>query len=344
MKKILFVAVFLTSVIFSSVSLSAQNSIEVFDGNTLQVGDTVRIGHRSSSNLYRNIKERVVNDYGRIEFRDFKDDLSFVQAKIVELIPQGEATMFYKQGPVIVVKPDTYQRNLFVNIDPAVERGEVISSYMDHSGRKEILLTDDLLLACCLRVNQIPISDYALQTFIKIKDKELSRKCQADEFEFHQAKPVYEKMLRELMDGFDFSATYYVISQIGIDKYDFDKKGYPLGLFKDQSELVRHFLKYGDYNFQVVNREECQFVPVTMEEGAKINKRRKGLGNAGYISSLVYGRVYMRLLDQKMVLPKSDIINVENLYRHRVIGAKITGIEVYDFQHCDYNLIGIVKP
>ena len=55
------------------------------------------------------------------------------------------------------------------------------------------------------------------------------------------------------------------------------------------------------------------------------------------------GGFIFKALDKMTELPKSDILNMENLYRKTIIGADLVGVEVYDFKHCDYNFIGSVK-
>jgi len=96
-----------------------------------------------------------------------------------------------------------------------------------------------------------------------------------------------------------------------------------------------------NFNFAFTSYEPFKFVPVTQEYRKEANKRRQG--RSSYISNLAYGRFYLKPLDKKTELPKSDILNMERLYRKTLIGAHLIGVEVYDFKHCEYNFIGSVK-
>lgn len=199
-------------------------------------------------------------------------------------------------------------------------------------------LSDDLLLALTLRVNKLPVIDQYILFFISLKDKDLYQKCRADEFEYNSVKAEYTKQLEDMMANFDFTSVYYINNQVIIDKYNFTKNGYSVNFIENEK---LGFMKYGDYNFAFSTFEPFRFIPVTPEYGKEVNKRRQG--RSSYISNLAYGRFYLKPLDKMAELPKSDILNMENLYRRTIIGADFVGLEVYDFKHCDYNFIGSVK-
>lgn len=319
---------------------SGQTSVKVYDGTTLSLGDTIRIGQKGRNrNGYHGIKESVKTEYGTY-YEDVTADLALRRAVVVGCKPQEADKIFFDGRPVIVALAEGYPKKLYINIDPAIERGEIAWVYRDHAVEQAVELTREMMLACCIRSNQLPVTDYVLQYLINVKDPELYRACMSDEFKYHRAKPEYEKMLREMMDSFDFSKTYYIRTNLSIGKYDFEKYGYPVDFYGNTS---RYFIPYGDFNFLPTNREKFGFVPVSPENGEKANVRRKGVSSFGYIPSLAYGRVYLKLLDKRMTLPKNSILNMEGLYRQSVIGATIEKMEVYDFENCDYNLIGTIE-
>ena len=47
--------------------------------------------------------------------------------------------------------------------------------------------------------------------------------------------------------------------------------------------------------------------------GKEVNKRRQG--RSSYISNLAYGRFYFKATDKMTEIKKSDIMNMERLYR-----------------------------
>lgn len=141
---------------------------------------------------------------------------------------------------------------------------------------------------------------------------------------------------------FNDSVEQYIKDKLVIDKYDFEKNAYPLSRFDDTK---KDFYSYGRCEFILSNPEFGKLLPVPLDEAGKSNKRRKGLSAHGYVPTLVYGRIYLKLFDRKMEMPKQKyaLLNYEYLYRHKVIGAEIKAIEVYDYPQCDYNLIGKIK-
>lgn len=145
-----------------------------------------------------------------------------------------------------------------------------------------------------------------------------------------------------MINTFDFSAEYYIKDKLVIGQYDFEKNAYPLSRFDDTK---KNFHTYGRCEFILSNPEYGKLLPVTLDEAGKSNKRRKGLSPHGYVPTLAYVRIYLQLFDKKMELHKQKyaLLNYENLYRHKFIGAEVIGIEVYDYPQCDYNLIGRVK-
>ena len=318
----------------------SQDSVQVYDGTTLFTGDTIRIGYKGLNNeKYWEIQEPTMTEFG-VRYNPVKANLDLKTAKVIDCNPKTADKIFFNGRPVIVVSADGYPNELYVNIDPAIARGEIAWVYEDHTAENATELTPELMLACCIRSNNLPITDYVLQYLIKIKDKKLYQACLSDEFEYNKAKPEYEKMLKDLMAGFDFSKTYYIKTDLSIDKYNFQDNGYPVDFYGSHSQ---YFIPQPDFNFLPTNREHFKFLPVSPSDGEKANKRRKGVSSTGYIPSLAYGRVYMKLLDKRMELPKNEVLNMERMYRQSVIGAEILKMEVYDCPNCEYNLMGVIK-
>lgn len=338
MKKIVF-ALFICIALCATVK--GEESMTTYDGTTLNKGDILTVGYNSvTASFYTTIKEKITNEYGRDQYLNIKDDLTYSKVKIVDFITPESPVIFPNSNPIVLVKNEQGNKDLYIEINKAIENGEIISVFPESINENAVYLTDDLLMACLIRVNNIPINDNVLLSFIGIKDKELQARCRKDEFELNKAKPQYMELLNKLMDEFDFSATYYVKTKLEMGKYDFSANAYPLVLFQKESI----FLPYGDYNFIIEkNRETYQFLPVIPEKAEITNKRRIGTGTHGFIAPLVYGKFYLKLLDKRMELPKNSIINMENKYRHTVVGAELIGLEVYDYPHCEYNFIGSVK-
>lgn len=101
-------------------------------------------------------------------------------------------------------------------------------------------------------------------------------------------------------------------------------------------------IPFNGFNFMPVNPDQAFFIPVSMDDAEKYEKRSRGTGQNGYVSPLVYTVVYLQPLDKYMELPKGkyNVLNVENLYRSTLIGVKVKGLEVYDNKNFRYNLIG----
>lgn len=308
-------------------------SIQVYDGTTLKVGDVIQAGYKPSTFQYNFIKAMTGN-----YLQTYKEDIGLSELEITGIKNTDKAYTSPIKEATLTVREISTGKEFFIDINNAIEKGEVVAKPAQRLYPDAKFLSDDLLLALVLRVNKLPVTDKEILFFISLKDKDLYQKCKANEFEFNLVKAEYTKQLEDMMNNFDFASTYYINNQIVIDKYDFSKKGYPIN-FIEHEHLG--FMKYGDYKFSFTAYESFRFIPVTQEYGNEVNKRRQA--RSSYISNVAYGRFYFKPLDKMAELPKSDIMNMEKLYRATLIGADLIGVEVYDFKHCDYNFIGSVK-
>lgn len=319
--------------ILSGTVLAQETSVQIYDGTTIKVSDVIQAGYKPSIYQYNTIKAMEGN-----YLRDYKEDIAFSKLEVIGIkITDRTYTSSVKEA-TLTVRELSSGKELFIDINNAIEKGEVIAKPAERLYPDAKFLSDDLLLALVLRVNKLPVTDKEILFFISLKDKDLYQKCRADEFEFNSVKAEYTKQLEDAMNNFDFSTIYYVNNQLIIDKYDFTKNGYPINFIENEK---LGFMKYGDYNLAFSSYEPFRFIPVTQEYGKEVNKRRQG--RSSYISNVAYGRFYFKALDIMKELAKSDIINMERLYQHTLIGADLVGVEVYDSKHCDYNFIGSVR-
>ena len=315
-------------------TLQAQEaSVQVYDGTTIKVGDIIQVGYKPSIYQYNTIKAMEGN-----YLREYKEEIVFSELKVIEIKNTNRTYTSSIKEATLTVRELSSGKELFIDINSAIEKGEVIVKPAQRLYPDAKFLSDDLLLALVLRVNKLPVTDKEILFFISLKNKDLYNKCRTDEFEYYLVKAEYSKQLDGMMNNFDFASTYYINNQVIIDKYDFSKNGYPINFIENEKV---GFMKYGDYNFAFSAYDSFRFVPVTQEYGKEVNKRRQG--RSSYISNLAYGRFYFKALDKMTELKKSDIMNMERLYRKTLIGAELMGVEVYDYKHCDYNFIGGVK-
>jgi hypothetical protein len=319
--------------LWTCIAQAQDTSVQIYDGTTIKVGDVIQAGYKPSIYQYNTIKAMEGN-----YLRDYKEDIAFSKLEVTGIKNTDRTYTSSVKEATLIVRELSSGKELFIDINNAIEKGEAIAKPADRLYPDAKFLSDDLLLALVLRVNKLPVTDKEILFFISLKDKDLYKKCRADEFEFNSVKAEYTKQLEDMMNNFDFTSIYYIDNQIIIDKYDFTKNGYPIN-FIENEKLA--FMKYGDYNFAFTAYEPFRFIPVTQECGKEVNKRRQG--RSSYISNIAYGRFYFKALDKMTELQKSDIMNMERLYRHTLIGADLVGVEVYDFKHCDYNFIGGVR-
>lgn len=336
MKTNLFLALFVLAIFtFTSAKADNPDQIQVFDGTTLSVGDTIRFGDRQQYvNVYSAIKE-YTNKNGFDQYVQVSEDLSLEEAVVLGInLPETE-NIFYTTNPVIVIFTKQYPKRLFVNLNEAIDKGDIAWIYKDHTKEDAVELTAESMFACSMRVNNIPITDEIIKSFIYLNDEKLYNACIGDEFEYFKAKPIYDKMLKELMENFDFSKNYYIRTHGEIGKYDFAKNGYPVRF--GNGELI----SYRDFNLLPTNLDYFNFISVAFVEGERINKLRKMSTNSNYVPPSVYVRIYLKLLDKKMALPRPGSY-FEKYYRKSLIGTEIEKLEVYTFPNCDYNYIGSI--
>lgn len=339
MKKNFLTLLFLVGVL---PMIYSQNFVETFNGDIIKIGDIIKAGHQPSIGLGHLFFREIVNRDGRQEYVNVKDLPSFTDLQVKEIIEAKDNTPFASKKPIVRAYDSAQNKEYLIDIDNAISRGEIVSRYVDHSKDEAVFLSNDLLFACCIRVNQLPVDDKTVLLFIKTMDFDLYQKCIKDEFEFYAVKDKYKGILEEKINNFDFGAIYYIKNGLEIGKYDFEKKAYPLVYIRNKE---RNFLQYENYELIVTNPKFGESLSVEMSEAQKCNKLRRGLDDHGYINSWVYARIYFNILDQKMDLTTDKVrfLNLESLYRHKVIGIELAKIEVYNYNHCDYNLIGIVQ-
>lgn len=335
----------LTVFLFTAIGiLRAQESCSSYDGQNFKVGDIVRLGqHYISSSDYVCIKEGFTNEYGRKQYKNLKDeDLAFSTVTVKGIIPENP-DIFYNKEPLLLVQSDKLpDKEIYIHINKAIERGEVVSSMPEKPLiENSIELTPELMLACCVRVNKLPVDDNVILNYIHAIDKKLGQECRSDKFKFEKIKAEYKSRLEKSMADFDFSKTYFIkVANVRGD-YDFTKKGYPLN-FKAESSKLRYFIAANGFYFLIGNRSMAEFLPLDADTAEKYEIRSKGNQKNGYSSPLIYTIVYLTLKDRRMEIPKDkyEILNLENKYRTSLIGAEVKGIEVYDHPSFKYNLIG----
>ena len=140
---------------------------------------------------------------------------------------------------------------------------------------------------------------------------------------------------------FRSEAVYYIKNDLLLNKYDFTRNGYPVDLLLSPDNFLSYKNDYTSYSFiSEKSIDQFKLLPVPFETAEKINKRRMGKWDNGYISPCYYGKFYIKLINKRMNLPKNNFVNMEDRYRHRIIGIELVGLEVFDYKHCDYNYIG----
>ena len=332
--------------LFSAIgTILAQESCNSYDRQTFKVDDVLRLGqHYISSNDYTCIKEGFTNDYGRKQYKDLKDeDLAFTTVTVKGIILENP-DIFYNKEPLLLVQSEKVaDKEIYIHINKAIERGEIISFIPEKPLIENCTkLTPELMFACCVRVNKLPVDDNEILSYIATLDKKLGQECQSDKFKFEKIKAEYKTKLEKSMAEFDFTRTYFIQVDNVRDDYDFTKKGYQLSYNPLENGTVKNFIPSNGFNFLVSNISSARFLPLDAEKAEKYELRNKGAEKRSYTTPNVHTIVYLTLLDKRMEIPKDkySMINVENVYRHTIIGANVKGLEVYDHPSFKYNLIG----
>lgn len=92
------------------------------------------------------------------------------------------------------------------------------------------------------------------------------------------------------MADFDFTKTYFIKVNNNHNGYDFDHKGYPLSYPTRSGSSPKQCIPFNGFNFMPVNPDQAFFIPVSMDDAEKYEKRSRGTGQNGYVS-----RWYIRL-------------------------------------------------
>lgn len=328
----------------------SQDTFVSYDGQSLKSGDVLTLGnHYISSSKYTTIKEGLTNKYGKMEYNALEEgELPFSQVTIKEIIHPTSTEIFYNKEVILLVESPKYpDKKLYIEINKAIERGEVVSRIADKKLFEDSMeLTFEQMFACCVRTNNLPIDNNVILNYIATVDKELGKECASDKFTFEKIRVEYKSRLEKSMADLDFSKTYYIMVNNYHGNYNFDKKGYPISYTStNETSVTKNFIPCNGFNFILTNIDKAKFLPVPIEIAEAYEKRSKGTVSHEYVSPLIYSVIYLTLLDQKLTIPKDkyQIINVEKLYRSTIIGANFKGMEVYDFPNFKYNLIGTVQ-
>mgnify|MGYP000890508426 CR=1 FL=1 len=244
------ITIITTVLLFIYITLNAQSTLTSFDGQTFSVGDKVQLGYANhNANEYRTIKiqPKEGNLYQQVKTGHLP--LSFVT--IEKIMTESDNNVFYDSEPIIVVKSDILpDETLFVHLNDAITRGEIISKASNNPLHKSAeLLTPDKMIACCLRVNKLPVTDEVILLYVKAVDADLGKECDDNRFTFNKIKDEYKARLEKEMNEFDFSKTYSINVPGSRGEYDFDKKGYPLGNNIQNPNHPNYFIEHNGFNF-----------------------------------------------------------------------------------------------
>ena len=322
----------------------AQESYETYSGDTFKTGDVLTLGDfYLSSTKYSHLKYAYTDTYGKVRYEAFNGkDLPFSKVTIREIIRPEDKNMFLNEAVVFALESEKApDKKLFVEIDRAIEQGEIVVNMPEPVIKCEEMTLEQMFI-CCVRVNKLPIDDKVVLNYISVVNKELGQECRRDQFKFRKLKGEYQARLEKGMADFDFTKTYFIKVNNNHNGYDFDHKGYPLSYPTRSGSSPKQCIPFNGFNFMPVNPDQAFFIPVSMDDAEKYEKRSRGTGQNGYVSPLVYTVVYLQPLDKYMELPKGkyNVLNVENLYRSTLIGVKVKGLEVYDNKNFRYHLIG----
>lgn len=270
--------------------------------------------------------------------------LSFVTIEKIVIEPENK--IFFDSEPVIVVSshilPD---QSLFIHLNDAITRSEIITKTSDNPLQKTAeRLTKDKMIACCLRVNDLPITDNAILQYIKAIDADLGQECDDNKFMFQKIKDEYKTRLEKEMNDFDFSKIYSINVNGSRGDYDFGKKGYSID-YKLGDFSPDYFIGAQGFNFLVPEHEEFRFFALSPEVAENYELRKKGFKKGGYADNLIYLTFFLKLKDERPELPKVEyeVLNRESMYRHTLIGATIVNVDIFDHPSFQYNYIGTIE-
>ena len=246
-----------------------------------------------------------------------------------------------------------------------------LSSYQGVFAQETEKLTEELMWAYCVRVNNLEISDDVILAYVRSKDKDLARELTENKFQFHREKEKYRSELQSIADNFDFSKEYKIIMNAAFEEYDFEKLGYPTGYFTEKSSSFDserffrwHFLGIGEYHkLHVTNDyEHWFFLPIAPDiaEAREMGIKEKEAKNMLYFNE-IYASIIIKLSDKptsttpakiKKATRKDIADSIKNEWDESAkkellpytLHGDITSIRFYDDdKYCRDNYIGEIK-
>lgn len=322
-------------IFFSNNGYSQINSIESFDGKLYSVGDTI-LGGKSLIGSYLMIRELTDSK----SLLSYRKDINHNRLVIQEIVRGKDIAKYSLDDTLSVVRNLEDNKILYIDLRKALRRKEIIAQPAIRLYKNAYRAEIADFQSCCIRTNSLPITDFRLLYYLKAIDKDLGNKCERDEFEYHAVKDGYQKSLEEKVNSFDFNKVYFVDQPMGIGKYDFDKKGFPINFLKLNQ---RNYLQVDDFYCSIPNLESFRLFSMEPHNANRVNKLR--YGNDSYPNNVMYVRCYFKFLDKKMEIKreKVEIFNPEKTYREGMVGLEILGMEFYTDPHMEYNYLGAIK-
>lgn len=310
--------------------LSYSQSTTAFDGTVYNVGDTIIFGKILRPKIgYLSIKE--YNLQTKL-YQNLTVDNFWKQALIIDIIKDKK--IFNSEDDILVVgKKGLLGFKMFINTKYAILYGEILARY-NKTYRVDVVsteMTDSLSFYANLNYNNIDLDNKIIDEYLREFDKNY-KQYSKDEFEYNKVVseilPKIELKEKEIELGQD----YYVFHKATVGEYDFKKNIFPIVYsFGEEVVFGNHYL-IGNTNIRKVKFENCNQLTelnIDIDNANKFIKRRKTA--SGNIDRNIYLKVIFRIIQDKK--EKSN----------GVIYCDIQKIEVYDFEHRIYNLLGIIE-
>jgi Domain of unknown function (DUF4852) len=297
-------------------------------GMVLTPGDTLTIGVKSS---YHDKFDYLFD----IKFKKTFSDAATGRKVIIKHFRRE--TIDEKKVIIAVIPPQPETGfNAYVDIDNALEKGEIFSSQSQFMKSRNVKLFVKEPLLYFIKMFEKEPASYAKE-FVYRFDRKTYNTFKEDEFEMGKILNATSLNIEKTIDSLDFKTTYATAIKIELNEYDFGTKGFPFKLAEAITVLEKGFGEDKTAVYLVLsNSTSFQNLKMSEEQAKLFIQRRKD--RYGNVDRSVYVKVNF-IVDDKISSFRSNSGDMRD-----GLTGRVTSLEFYGNKNCMSYDLGTVKP
>jgi len=328
------IAILLVSFLSLTILAQTNNSYKTFDGSVFSVNDTITIGTNTGYKTYKSIRVYYYDSKYSNGYKDLNYLLNNQKFPIKKIFLNTE--IFNKQKAIVKVGEKGFlKKSYFIDIESAVQNGEVVVKSNNKTELISIVMAEDIAFANYHYLTKKTIKESREEYLFRFR-KELYNKTREDEFEYNSALKESGDELQSKVSKIDTSTVYSISGSINFLKYDFDNDGFPLNDKDIKFSLLKSVNSswqgskenYNQMFLYFDNFKNFSFLQFPADEAKGFIARRKD--SYGNVDRKIYIKIFYKLNGTYIGEKTKD----------NYLTSDIIKIEVYEFKTFQGNFLG----